>query len=100
MMFLAAIFAPLSFGVQAIAVMFFVVAVVSATHDIAIDGYYMAALDRDSQAKYVGFRVMAYRIAMMAATGIVATVGTALSWTLAFAAAGVVMGLFFISGSL
>ncbi|MFH0800714.1 MAG: MFS transporter [Pseudomonadota bacterium] len=96
MMFLAAIFAPLSFGVQAIAVMFFVVAVVSATHDIAIDGYYMAALDREAQAKYVGLRVMAYRIAMMAATGIVATIGTALSWTLAFAAAGVVMGLFFV----
>lgn len=96
MMFVAAIFAPLSFGIQAIAVLFFVVAIISATHDIAIDGYYMAALDKTEQPKYVGFRVMAYRIAMMAATGVVVTVGTAVSWPLAFICAGSIMGLFLI----
>ena len=96
MMFVAAIFAPLSFGIQAIAVLFFLVAIISSTHDVAIDGYYMAALSKDEQPKYVGFRVMAYRIAMMAATGVVVTVGTAVSWSLAFISAGIIMGLFFI----
>jgi MFS transporter, PAT family, beta-lactamase induction signal transducer AmpG len=96
MMFIAAILAPLSVGVQAIAILFFIVAVISATHDVAIDGYYMAALDKNDQAKYVGFRVMAYRIAMMTATGVVVTVGTAVSWPLAFASAGAIMSIFFI----
>jgi PAT family beta-lactamase induction signal transducer AmpG len=96
MMFVAAVFAPLSIGVQAIAVLFFIVAVISATHDVAIDGYYMAALEKSEQAKYVGFRVMAYRIAMMTATGVVVTVGTAVSWSLAFASAGTIMGIFFV----
>ncbi len=35
----------------------------AATHDMAIDGYYMEALDEKGQARFVGYRVMAYRIA-------------------------------------
>ncbi len=95
-MFVAAIFAPLSFGIQAIAIMFFVVAIIAATHDIAIDGYYMAALNKNDQAKFVGFRAMAYRIAMVTATGVVVTIGTTLTWSLAFVVAGIIMVLFFV----
>lgn len=45
-------------------IVFLMLAVVSATHDIAIDGYYLEALDRDGQSRYVGFRAMAYRVAI------------------------------------
>jgi PAT family beta-lactamase induction signal transducer AmpG len=34
----------------------------SAAYDIAIDRYYMEALDKQDQARFVGYRVMAYRL--------------------------------------
>lgn len=95
-MLISAFFVPLSFAVQIIPLLFFIVAFISATHDVAIDGYYMAALNKDEQAKFVGFRVMAYRLAMMTATGAVITIGTLTNWTLAFLSAGVIMTLFFL----
>jgi PAT family beta-lactamase induction signal transducer AmpG len=45
-------------------VVFIALAFLSATHDIAIDGYYLEALDTAGQSRWVGFRAMAYRIAM------------------------------------
>ncbi len=83
-------------GVKVIAGLLFVGALLSATHDIAIDGYYMEALDKRGQAKFVGYRVMAYRLAMMAGTGIIVTIGTTVSWFAGFAAAGVFLGLLFV----
>lgn len=74
-----------------IALVFFIVAVFSATNDIAIDAYYLAVLDKDEQAKFLGFRVMAYRIAMITGTGLIVTVGTSYSWFLAFILAGAIM---------
>ncbi|MBW1893517.1 MAG: MFS transporter [Deltaproteobacteria bacterium] len=96
MMMLAAFFAPFSWGITAIVILFFVGSIIAATHDIAIDGYYMEALDEDGQAKFVGYRVMAYRIAMMAGTGIIATIGTTVDWSTAFLSAGVIFGFFFL----
>ncbi|HDP96034.1 MAG TPA: hypothetical protein ENN40_11870 [Candidatus Aminicenantes bacterium] len=93
---LAAVFAPLEFGVRAVAALFFVGSILAATHDIAIDGYYMEALDKNSQARWVGYRVMAYRIAMMTGTGVVVTLGTTTGWGTAFAAAAVIFGIFFV----
>ncbi|MFH0925647.1 MAG: MFS transporter [bacterium] len=87
---------PFPFGIKAIVILFLIGSFVAATHDIAIDGYYMKALDSDGQAKFVGYRVMAYRIAMMTGTGIIVTVGTTTSWTLAFALATLLFGLFFL----
>jgi PAT family beta-lactamase induction signal transducer AmpG len=96
LLFLAvALMVPLPSGVRLIAGLLFLGAFLSATHDIAIDGYYMEALDKDGQAKFVGYRVMAYRLAMMAGTGIIVTVGTALSWLAAYSAAGLFLGLLF-----
>lgn len=96
MMLLAALFAPFSWGVTAIMVLFFIGAIIAATHDIAIDGFYLEALDKDGQAKFVGYRVMAYRIAMMTGTGVVATIGTTIGWFAAFFSAALVFGLFFL----
>jgi PAT family beta-lactamase induction signal transducer AmpG len=96
MMVLAALFAPLKFNVQIIAVLFFVGAFFAATNDIAIDGYYMDALDKDNQAKYVGYRAMAFRIAWLMGPLCIVTIGTTLNWSLAFATAAFIFGLFFI----
>jgi len=97
LLFLAvALMTPLPSGVKLVAVLLFIGAFLSATHDIAIDGYYMEALDKDGQAKFVGYRVMAYRLAMMAGTGIIVTVATTVSWLAAYSAAGFFLGLLFI----
>jgi MFS transporter, PAT family, beta-lactamase induction signal transducer AmpG len=49
---------------------FLTTAFLSATHDIAIDGYYLDILDKSGQAAYSGIRVTAYRIAMVLAGGV------------------------------
>ncbi len=84
---------PFSWSVQAAAVIFMIGAFVAATHDIAIDGYYIVALNSDDQSRYVGFRVLAYRCALMTGSGIVATVGVKAGWMQAFLSAGALLGL-------
>lgn len=53
----------------AIAASFLVLAVLSATHDIAIDGFYLEGLDDKGQSKFVGYRAMAYKIASLVVRG-------------------------------
>lgn len=48
---------------------FWMVAFVSATHDIAADGFYMLALSEHEQSFYVGIRSTFYRIASIAGQG-------------------------------
>jgi PAT family beta-lactamase induction signal transducer AmpG len=91
-----AFMSSLPYGVKVIAGLLFIGAFLSATHDIAIDGYYMEALDKQGQAKFVGYRVMAYRLAMMAGTGIIVTIGTTVGWFAAFFTAGAFLGLLFV----
>lgn len=45
------------------------IAFISATHDIAIDGFYLDALSKDQQAFFVGFRSTTYKIAWLAGNG-------------------------------
>lgn len=45
-------------------------ALLSATHDIAIDGFYMVGLDKHTQALFVGIRATFYRIAMILGQGV------------------------------
>jgi len=65
--------AALSLGGQhffAVSLLAFAVgAFVSATHDIATDGFYMLALTKEDQAFFVGIRSMFYRFAMIFGTG-------------------------------
>lgn len=91
-----ALVTPLPWAIPAVVTLFFIGSCLAATHDIAIDGYYMEALDVAGQAKFLGYRVMAYRIAMMTGTGIIVTIGTTLGWTLAFAGAGLLLLGFFL----
>jgi len=88
---LAALLTPLQHAMQLIAGLFFIGSFIAATHDIAIDGFYMEALDHAGQAKYVGYRVMAYRIAMMTGTGVIATIGALYGWLAAFLVADIAM---------
>ena len=46
------------------------VAICSATHDIAADGFYLLALTSHQQAWFVGIRSTAYRMAMIAGQGL------------------------------
>ena len=98
---LAALLSPLANATAFIATLFFVGSFIAATHDIAIDGFYMEALTPPEQAKYLGLRVMAYRIAMMTGTGVIVTVGAIAGWSWAFAlAAAVMIGLYIMHWSL
>ena len=58
-------FYPITLGI------FAVIAVSSASHDIAADGFYMYALDQHKQAFFVGIRSTFYRFAMLTALGLI-----------------------------
>lgn len=53
---------------------FWLVAFLSATHDIAADGFYMLGLDQEQQSFFVGIRSTFYRIAMVLGQGGLVTV--------------------------
>lgn len=65
-------------------VLFMVLALLSATHDIAIDGYYLEALDESGQSRFVGYRAAAYRIAMMVVAGPLLWCISRTGWTIGF----------------
>ncbi|MCA9802676.1 MAG: MFS transporter [Cyanobacteria bacterium HKST-UBA02] len=48
---------------------FLFLGIASATHDVAIDGYYMDVLDREKQAFFVGIRNAAYKVAWLLGSG-------------------------------
>src|SRR5674476_965550 len=50
--------------------LFAVIAISSASHDIAADGFYMLSLDQHNQAFFVGIRSTFYRFAMLTALGL------------------------------
>lgn len=87
-------FFPLSLALM------FVVAMASGFHDIACDGYYMLALSEREQSFFVGIRSTFYRVAMVAATGLVpfvagrvAAAGSSagLGWAVAIGMAGLTL---------
>ena len=76
---------------------FFVGAFVSATYDIAADGFYMLALPEKEQALFVGLRAGFYRLAMIFGTGLLVYVAGMLemssgnisrSWSMVMALSG------------
>ncbi|MBI1883833.1 MAG: MFS transporter [Chlamydiae bacterium] len=78
------------------------VAFFSATHDIAVDGFYLLSLSKEEQSFYVGIRSLFYRIAMIFGSGaLVYTAGSleaslgnvTLSWTVVLILASLFMGL-------
>lgn len=67
-------------------------ALFSATQDVAIDGWLVAAVPPGEQGRATGVRVAAYRVAMAVAGGGTVVVGDRFGWGWAFAAAGGTMG--------
>ena len=55
-------------------IIFYITAMLSATHDIAADGYYMLALDEHRQSLFVGIRSTFYRIASVFGQGVIVVV--------------------------
>ena len=78
--------APLVIG----AAVFMVLAFLSATHDIAIDGYYLEALDQTDRARYVGLQSAAYRVALITGGGGIAWVCGRFSWLVGYLVAATV----------
>jgi MFS transporter, PAT family, beta-lactamase induction signal transducer AmpG len=67
-----------------LAAVFMVIAIISATHDIAIDGFYLEGLDPAGQSRYVGYRAAAFRLAMLAVNGPLMVIADAYGWRLAW----------------
>ncbi|TAH36956.1 MAG: MFS transporter [Planctomycetota bacterium] len=65
--------APLTLGAQRFLapflLVFTAVAFLSATHDVACDGFYMQALSQKQQAGFVGVRTTCYRLAVIFGSG-------------------------------
>jgi PAT family beta-lactamase induction signal transducer AmpG len=84
---------------------FFIAAFVSATHDIAADGFYLLSLNEADQAGFVGIRSTFYRFSMIFGSGFLVwfagfleiKTGSIISgWTVAFGLAATVYALLFI----
>lgn len=82
-------------------VLFSIIAFLSATNDISIDGYYMLSLSKEQQAFFVGIRSLFYRLSMIFGTGLLVFIAglfenrysTQSSWMFVFFIAG---GLFLL----
>lgn len=68
-----------------------VVALLSATHDIAVDGFYLRALGARDQAALSGLRVAAYRLALLVGNGVLVALAGRTSWLFCFLAAAVLL---------
>ncbi|MCC6485142.1 MAG: MFS transporter [Armatimonadetes bacterium] len=96
---------PGFFGVTVF--IFFVIAFLSATHDIACDGFYLLALDKPQQAFFVGIRSAAFRLSMVFVNGAMIWLAGEFEelhyspravWMLALLSGALVYGLFWLYG--
>jgi PAT family beta-lactamase induction signal transducer AmpG len=101
-MFAAAWFIPTNAFLVGTLACFWLIAIGSATHDIAADGFYMASMpDRSDQAWFVGIRSSFYRLSMVIGSGaLVALAGflaksgrsQADAWSIVFMAVAAFLG--------
>lgn len=80
------------FDLDLAARIFVVIAFIAATHDIAVDGYYIQSLDDKDQAAFSGLRVAAYRVSLLVGNGALVMLAGLVSWEACFLAAGLIMG--------
>jgi len=74
-----------------VAAIFAVIGFLAATHDVAVDGYYIQSLNDSDQAAFSGLRVAAYRIALLVGNGALVVLAGIISWAACFLAAGGIM---------
>lgn len=81
-------------------------AFISATYDIATDGFYLLALSPEQQAFFVGIRSLFYRMAVIFGSGILVVLAgqlevslnnIPLSWTIAIGFSALILAILFIS---
>src|SRR5262249_5705880 len=75
---------------------FAIAAFLSATQDIAIDGFYLEALDDKQQAAYAGLRIAAYRVSMILGTSIPLMIAGKFSWFAGFLSCAALLGFVFL----
>jgi MFS transporter, PAT family, beta-lactamase induction signal transducer AmpG len=68
-----------------------VLAILSAVHDVACDGFYLQALGQEDQATFAGTRTAAFKLATIVGSSALVYLAAKTSWTLGFGAAGVLM---------
>jgi PAT family beta-lactamase induction signal transducer AmpG len=80
-------------------VVFTVAAFISATHDIAADGFYMLAFNKETQAAYTGIRSLFFRLSVIFSSGVLvalagfyekSTQNIPLSWTISLGVAALI----------
>ena len=71
---------------------FLIIAFIAATHDIAIDGYYIQSLNDTDQAAFSGLRVAAYRVALLVGNGALVVLAGMVSWQACFLTGAGIMG--------
>ena len=80
---------PASHGdLSSVARMLVAVAFLAATHDIAVDGFYLRALGTRQQTALSGLRIAAYRAAVLVGNGLLVWLAGRTSWFWCFVAAG------------
>jgi MFS transporter, PAT family, beta-lactamase induction signal transducer AmpG len=82
-------------------------AFISATYDIATDGFYLLALNPGKQAFFVGIRSLFYRLALIFGSGFLVILSgileerylnsVSLSWSLSIGLSSLVLGILFVS---
>ena len=78
---------------RAAIVLLAVLAVLAATHDIAIDGYYMEAItDPTEQAAYTGLRSLAFQVAKLFARSVLLALAGWIGWTWGFGLGALTLG--------
>jgi len=84
---------------------FSIAAFISATSDIATDGFYMLALSPEQQALYAGFRSVFFRVAIIFADGVLVVLAgqmaknlddVVLSWSITLAIAAAIFAIIFV----
>lgn len=71
-------------SITVLAVVFMATGILSATHDITVDGFYLEGLDTRDQSRYVGYRAAAYRLAMLAVNGPLMVLADVMGWRIAW----------------
>lgn len=102
---LSTIFLSSSFFLYITLLFFMLVAFLSATHDIAVDGFYMLSMDQKQQAFFVGIRAFFYRVAMLFSSSVLiiwagrleeATKSVVNAWQIVFGVVAFIMAALFL----
>ena len=86
-----------SLAVRLLLVVLVVAAFLAATHDVAIDAYFMEGItDQREQARHTGLRVMTYRMAVIFTRSVLVAIAGWVSWSWSFFGAALVLGMLLV----